>query len=53
MVKELYWRAYARAPDIEEWQYWEQTISSQNALEPMWADMMWAVMNSREFLWTH
>ncbi|MDB4664854.1 DUF1549 and DUF1553 domain-containing protein [Verrucomicrobia bacterium] len=53
MVKELYWRAYARAPDIEEWQYWEQTISSQNALQPMWADMMWAVMNSREFLWTH
>ena len=53
MINELYWKAYSREPKSNEMLYWTQALESSNSKQNTLSDMMWAVLNSREFIWNH
>jgi len=52
-IKELYWKAYSRLPTSDEMHYWNQAIDGSDAKQEVLSDMMWAMLNSREFIWNH
>jgi len=53
MVQSLYWRAFARSPHEEELRHWVGSLDRAADKHATLADLMWAVLNSREFIWIH
>jgi hypothetical protein len=53
IVEEIYLRALTRLPDAEERAEWEPLLStSANKTEAV-EDLLWTVLNSREFAFNH
>lgn len=52
-IKELYWKAYSREPQSNELQHWIKIIEDSDSKQNIISDMMWALLNSREFIWNH
>jgi hypothetical protein len=52
-ITELYWKAYSRKPSPNALHYWSQAFEGSDSKEKMLSDMMWAILNSREFIWNH
>jgi hypothetical protein len=52
-INDLYWRAYSREPNSNELQYWIKAVEESDSKQDIISDMMWAVLNSREFIWNH
>lgn len=53
LLDELYWRAFSRGPEEEERSFWmEKLAQAENPAGRMqlWEDLLWGVLNSREFL---
>ena len=52
-IIDLYWKAYSRPSQANELQHWllafEHSDSKQNVL----SDLIWAILNSREFIFNH
>lgn len=52
-ISELYWQAYARPPSPKELQYWSERFENADSGVNLLSDMIWALLNSREFIWNH
>lgn len=52
-LNDLYWKAYSRPPNTGELEYWLNNLEGSHSMEDLLSDMMWAVLNSREFIWNH
>ena len=53
MVEELYLRTVSRFPDSRELTHWEHTFSKAESKQEVLADLLWALLNSREFAFNH
>jgi hypothetical protein len=56
MLDELFLLAYARKPSEEEWSRLLDAVPATGdakAAQSAWADVFWAVLNSKEFLFQH
>ena len=55
-VEELYWTALARSPSAEERQFALEYLGRpefQASKQPAYEDMIWALVNTKEFLFNH
>ena len=52
-IESIYMRAYGRRPTAEETEYWQQTLVESDDYAAALEDMLWAVLNSREFVVNH
>jgi hypothetical protein len=53
MVEELYLRTLSRLPDAREFTHWEESLSRDGSKREVLADLLWALLNSREFAFNH
>lgn len=52
-VRSIYLRAFCRPPRAEERAFWMQYLNDSANLTDAYADMVWAVLNSSEFVFNH
>jgi hypothetical protein len=52
-VQTVYTRAYCRQPTEEETKFWLETFASSPDPGEAIEDMMWAILNSHEFVMNH
>jgi hypothetical protein len=52
-IESLYLRAYGRRPMSEENDFWQQTLAESDDYAATLEDMLWAILNSREFVVNH
>jgi hypothetical protein len=53
LVEELYLRTMSRLPDAREFAYWENFLSQAGSKREALEDLLWALLNSREFAFNH
>ncbi len=53
ILEELYWLALARKPDAEETKTVQAHIAKTADKRKAWEDVLWALLNTREFLFRH
>jgi len=53
MVEELYLSTMSRLPDARELAYWENLLSKVGSKREVLEDLLWALLNSREFAFNH
>jgi hypothetical protein len=53
LVEELYLRALARPPRPEERETWERDLAAADNRQEAVEDLLWALLNSREFAFNH
>ena len=52
-LEELYLRTLSRFPTDEEAAHWEKSIGAARDTQVAWQDLLWALLNSREFGFNH
>jgi hypothetical protein len=52
-VEELYLRTLSRFPDEKELAHWERTLKEASDKREAVEDLLWALLNSREFAFNH
>ena len=52
-VAELYWVSFSRAPKDEELKSALEYLSGKEAKREAWEDLIWVLVNSKEFLFNH
>ena len=52
-VEELYLRVVGRPPTSREWRHWQQCLSRADSKQDEFEDLLWALLNSREFAFNH
>jgi hypothetical protein len=53
LVEELYLRTLSRMPNAGELTHWDKTLSEAESNREMLEDLLWALLNSREFAFNH
>lgn len=53
LLREVYLRTFSRTPTPEELKHWSNVLKDSNSKAEALSDMLWAMLNSREFLWIH
>jgi hypothetical protein len=53
LVRELYLRSLSRAPTESERVYCEQLLEASESKQAAVEDLLWALLNSREFAFNH
>jgi hypothetical protein len=53
MVEELYLRTVSRSPNVRELAHWENTLLKAESKRETLEDLLWALLNSREFAFNH
>ena len=53
LIDELYVRAFTRSPASEEWAEWESLLTRTPDKTEAVQDLLWALLNSREFAFNH
>lgn len=53
IIEELYFRALSRTPSEEESNFWKSTIETASNRPELLEDMLWTLLNSREFAFNH
>ena len=53
LVEELYLRTLSRLPNARELTHWENTLSEVESKRAALEDLLWALLNSREFAFNH
>jgi hypothetical protein len=52
-IESIYLRAYCRPPTEQEMTFWEQSLGDSEDYAIALQDMVWAMLNSREFAFNH
>ncbi len=52
-IESLYLKAYCRPPTDEEKSFWQSTLAESDDYAAALEDMLWAILNSREFVVNH
>jgi hypothetical protein len=53
LIEEMYLRALARFPTPEESTHWSAAVRAAAARRQLLEDLLWALLNSREFAFNH
>jgi hypothetical protein len=53
MVEELYLRTLSRWPTARESTHWEESLAKDGSKREVLEDLLWALLNSREFAFNH
>jgi hypothetical protein len=53
MIEELYIRSVSRLPTARELTHWENILSKAESKRELLEDLLWALLNSREFAFNH
>jgi hypothetical protein len=53
VVEELYLRTLSRWPNSSEWTHWKKVLSRADSRREVLEDLLWALLNSREFAFNH
>jgi len=53
LLREVYLRTFSRTPTPEELKHWSNVLKDSDSKAEVLSDMLWAMLNSREFLWIH
>jgi hypothetical protein len=52
-VRQLFVTAYGREPEPDEVKKAEEYLAKKNGEKAAWEDMVWALLNTKEFLFNH
>jgi hypothetical protein len=50
IIEEIFFRALARPPQEKEWNVFHEMLSNGKPLRQTLEDILWAVINSKEFI---
>lgn len=53
MIAELYLRALSRTPSAEELGFWLKIVQDHGSAPEVYEDLLWTLLNSREFAFNH
>lgn len=53
LIQEVYLKTFSRNPTSEELNHWSGVLQNTDSKAAALSDILWAMINSREFLWIH
>jgi len=53
LIQEIYLKTFSRNPTPKELEHWSKQLDNSNSKTAVLTDILWAMINSREFLWIH
>ena len=53
LIQEVYLKIFSRNPTSKELEHWSKLLNDSDSKAAVLSDILWAMINSREFLWIH